>query len=135
MKKWLYPLLMVVVVLFTASGCTKTYNDIIPSTTILADVAANQWKTDDGGKTYYFLVTTPELTQSTAESDGVVVAMDRGNGVFEALPEVYQNTSFTFLYEPGTVSIEASGVNGAPVTLPTGTITIKITIIPANPTN
>ncbi|NIG57406.1 hypothetical protein [Chitinophaga sp. Cy-1792] len=133
MKKWLYSLPLVLV-LFTASSCTKNYNDIIPNTTIVVDAAANQWIFDNTTGTYYISIDVGELTTSTTQSDAVVVSMSRNQTLFEALPEVYNNTSFTYIYKAGTVLIEAQGVNGAAIQLPTSSVRFKITIIPANTT-
>ncbi len=133
MKKWLYSLLALV--LLTAASCTKTTNEIVPNTTIIVDVQSNQWKFDSSTGTYYISITTPEINTSNNQSHGILVAMSRDKTLYEALPEVYNNTSFTYIYQPGTVLIEAQGVNGAAIQLPTSALRFKVTIIPANATN
>ncbi|MBV8252754.1 MAG: hypothetical protein JO154_09105 [Chitinophaga sp.] len=133
MKKWLYSLLALV--LLTAASCTKTTNEIIPNTTIIVDVLPTDWKFDSSTGTYYISITTPEINSSSNQSHGILVAMSRNQTLFEALPEVFNNTSFTYIYQPGTVLIEAQGVNGAAIQLPTTNLRFKITIIPANTSN
>jgi len=133
MKKWLYSLLALV--LLTAASCTKTTNEIVPNTTIIVDVLSSDWKFDTNTKTYFISITTPEINNNSNQSHGILVAMSRDQTLYEALPEVFNNTSFTYIYQPGTVLIEAQSVNGAAIQLPTTNLRFKITIIPANTTN
>jgi hypothetical protein len=133
MKKWLYPLLLLLVI--TGASCTKTTNQIIPNVTIVVDAQPNDWKYDAASKSYLITVSVSEIDNSTNQSDGVVVAMSRDGEQFEALPEVFNNVSFSYVYKPGTVWIQAQGVNGSTIQLPSGNVRFKITIIPANATN
>ncbi|WP_143307033.1 hypothetical protein [Chitinophaga vietnamensis] len=130
MKKWFYLSVLLLAVVFTS--CTKTTNEIIPNKTIIVPGNSGDWKYDGNTKSYYISISVPELDNNTNQTDAVVVSMARNGGsLYEALPEVYNNTSFTFIHQPGTVLIEAQGVNGSTIQLPPNNITFKIVLIPS----
>ncbi|PSL47785.1 hypothetical protein CLV51_102645 [Chitinophaga niastensis] len=129
MKTWFYlPLLLLG---FILPGCTKTTNEVvIPNKTILVDIKSTDWKQVNGVWGVTFIV--PELDNSTNQTDGVIVSMSRGNAVFEILPEVYQDQSYTVIHNPGNIVVELRGTDGRPTIVPAENITFKLVLIPSS---
>lgn len=136
MKTWLYLPLVLLVFVFT--GCTKTTNEVvIPNKTIYIDnVAPNAWVYDNTDQTYNLAISVPELKGFT-RSDGVIVSMGRyGTGgaaptEFEMLPEVFAKQSYNVLHNDQQVFVQIKGIDGAASAAPTGTVAIKIVLIPS----
>jgi hypothetical protein len=135
MKTWL--LLPLIVLGFILPGCKKTTNEIvIPNQTILVDVKSADWGLDNG--TYYYSIAVPELN-GVNQFDGVVVSMARYDPAnpsaepqsFELLPQVYDNQSYFIIHNDNAVEVDIKGVNGAASQKPSGTVRIKIVLIPS----
>ncbi len=112
-------------------ACTKK-EMVIPNQTILTDVAPNNWQYDSNTKTYYVNINMPEIDSYVNQTDGVLVYISSstsGDNVYEAIPEVYNGYSYTYIYSPGQLSIEVQGANGTTVNPPNYPLHVKIVLV------
>lgn len=130
MKKYLLLILCTLTLAF--SSCKKEV--IAPETsnrTILFDILAADWKTTDGGYTYFKDISVPENTKNFNDSGQIIVAMSFEDvNVYEGLPQVFQGLSYRFTTDPGFVTIILTDPNGGLINhAPTFDATAKITLI------
>ncbi len=113
MKKFIFLLLCTATLGLVSCKKDTIVNNILPRT-ILFDIAANSWKTTDGGKTYFTEINVPENDDDFNQSGGVVVSMafDANRSIFDGLPNVYQGLSYQFSSEPGYVVIYVDAIEG-----------------------
>ncbi|BAV04299.1 hypothetical protein SAMN05421788_11030 [Filimonas lacunae] len=136
MKKLFILPLLALLVFF--SSCKKEYiTQVTPSKTIYQDIKITDWVYDATDKTYY--TKNIDLTNdiNTVEyADGAIsVAVDFNGAThnYEALPQVYNGYSYTYFYYNGILKLGVGdaynqSIPGLPFS---GTITAKITLIPA----
>jgi hypothetical protein len=131
MKKYL--LLLLCTVAIGLSSCKKETILEPSNRTILVDVFANQWRTDDGGFTYYTNIDVPENDASFNQIGHIVVAMSFENvNEYEGLPQVYNGLSYQFQSGIGYVRLVVSSPNsGTTINAPNFDATAKITLIDA----
>ncbi len=132
MKKW--PLLLALLSIFlVASSCKKEYitNENIPNFTVVHTVAIADWKLNQQDGTYTAVINMPEIDNVSFTNDGVVVAAMFDGTNYEALPQVYDNLSYTFFYSPGFLTLSIQGANGGQGARPTGPVKFKIVLIPS----
>jgi len=111
--------------LFLFSSCKKEYVPVNNSQTILFDVSSSDWGTSDNGISYDTSLDVPEITNYFNSNGQVSVYISFGNGVFEQIPEVYNDVSLSFTHSTGNVSVYAQDLNhvGMP---PPANATIKV---------
>lgn len=132
MKKILF-LLLVGSALFMAS-CTKQYNEITPNKTYISDqISSSAWTTGDGGKNYSVDINIADLGSGDSAYNGVLVYLTFDNGKsYEALPEVYNNTSFTYTYSAGVITLYAQSSDGTQVISAPEAFKAKIVLVASN---
>lgn len=110
--------------LFVLSSCKKEYVPVNNSQTILFDVPSSSWQTSDG-ISYDMSLDVPEITSYFNSTGQVSVYISFGNGVFEQIPEVYNDVSLSFTHNVGDVTIYAQDLNhvGMP---PPADATVKV---------
>lgn len=128
MKKVLSILSVAAVLLFT--GCTKN-EVVIPNITVNATIHSSDWQYDNSTKTWYVNIDVPELTAQSNDNDAVVVSISFGDGVYEAVPDIYNGYAFYVTHSTGTVTLEAQNQFGS-TDKPTDDILVKIVIVPSN---
>jgi hypothetical protein len=113
------------------TGCTKKNYYTNPGVTFQATAAATDWKLDNS-------INTPELNNYAADNYAVVVSISypdattgQSTGVYETIPEVYQNISYSYTYNAGNISIYAQGADGSVLSASPGAVTVKVAIIPS----
>src|SRR5207245_2355141 len=99
--------------------------------TILISLPTEAWATNDYGVTYATSLNVPEITSYFNETGEVLVYISYGNGVFEQIPEVYGNISYSFTHEPGHVTIYAQDLYREGMMAPDDA-TIKIVLVDSN---
>jgi hypothetical protein len=112
------------ILIFTS--CKKQYiNAAGSSQTILIDVASSAWSTNDYGVNYAAYIDVPEITSSFNLYGQVSVYISYGNGVFEQIPQVYNDVSYSFTHSTGNVSLYVQDIthHGMP---PPSDATVKI---------
>ena len=130
MKKNIVFLLVLSVILL--SSCTTKKEVVIPNITVITDVHPSDWQYSASSQTYYVTLSMPEIDSYTNQYDGILVSMSGGSNIYEGLPEVYNGNSYSYTHQPGFLTVEVQGANGATVTPPTYTVRMKIVIIPSN---
>lgn len=129
MKKFIFLLLCTATLGLVSCKKDTIVNNIVPRT-ILFDITASNWKTTDGGKTYFTEISVPEINDNFNQSGGVIVSMafDANRSIFDGLPNVYQGLSYQFSSEPGYVLIFVDAVNGQAIP-PPGSARVKIVLV------
>jgi len=134
MKKLLF-FLLIGSALFMASSCTKQYNEIVPNKTFISDpISSSSWTTNDGGKNYQVDIDmSGQLGNGGTTYNGVLVYLTFDNGQsYEALPEVYNNVSFTYTYSAGVITLYAQSSDGTQVITPPQAFKAKIVLVASN---
>ncbi|HEV7620838.1 MAG TPA: hypothetical protein VGO09_03845 [Flavisolibacter sp.] len=116
-------------VIFIFSSCKKEYiASANNSQTILIPVQSGDWNTYDYGVTYSVSLNMPEITYSFNQRGQVLVYISYNNGVYEQIPEVYNNTAYSFTHNVGNVTIYAQDLSGRGTISPDNA-TIKIVLV------
>lgn len=96
-------------------------------------IAPNAWgafEDDFGVIGYETEIEVPDLTQAINDNGAVLVYFDfGGQGVFEALPQVYSDVSISYNTFPGSLLIQMTGINNIEIDPPAGEIFCKIVLI------
>ena len=121
---------MVSIVIF--SSCTTKKEVVIPNITVITDIKPSDWQYSSSSQSFYVTLNMPEIDANANNYDGILVSMSWGNNIYEGLPEVYNNNSYSFTHQPGQLTVEVQGVNSANVLPPASTVRMKIVIIPSN---
>lgn len=128
--------LSALMLLLFATSCKKEYiTQAIPNTTVVQTVAPSNWTVNPNDGTYNASIQMPEIDQTVFDNDAVVVAASFGGGSYEGLPQVFDGYSYTYFYQPGSVTISIQGANGSEGGRPSGNITFKITLLPSTTVN
>jgi hypothetical protein len=129
----LLPMLMLGLVF---SSCTKeniTQEVVIPNKTIHFDVLASAWQYDASSKTYYAQLPVGEIDDYANQNSGILVYISSDKVTWEAIPDVFNGSTFVYTYEPGKLYLEVQGADGATINPPTSTIYTKVVIVEADP--
>ena len=100
-------ILFIAIVAVAFSSCKKEY--IAPtnsSQTLSYDVPSNDWISYDNGDSYSVSINVPELTSYFNQNGQVSVYISFGNGVYEQIPEVFNDISYSFTHSPGEITID-----------------------------
>ena len=127
MKKIL-SILFVAVIAIGLSSCKKTYITPNPNQTILFDVPVSSWVLSDDGRSYYALLSTPEIDSYFNDNGGVLVYFSFNKGVYEQVPYVYNNVSYSYTHNQGSVVLYAQTPNGVTPIRPNA-MTLKLLLI------
>lgn len=116
--------------LFIIASCKKTENVIVPNRTVLVDIKATDWTSDDGGKTFSANIQMPEITTDFNDYGGVLVYVSFDDQVYEQIPQVYNGITYSYTTEPGNIDIDIQSSLGDEVISPPGqVIRVKIVLI------
>lgn len=128
MKKHLTLLLLPL--LFLAASCQKNENVVVPNRTILVDIKPTDWKSEDGGKTFYANIPMPEITPDFNDWSAVLFYLSFEDQVYEQVPQVYNGITYRYTMEPGDIYIDIQSSLGDEVISPPGqVIRAKIILI------
>ena len=120
------------IILLSVSSCTKKYITPNPNETIIFDVPASGWAISDPttGLSYSTSLDVPDINGDFAQFGGVIVSISYDGGdTYEQLPEVYNNTSFSYTYNKGNVTIYAQNSDGSAAVKPTDPIKVKVILV------
>ncbi len=124
------------IVVLAASSCTKKYITPNPNETIFKTIKASDWVLSDDKTSYYAPLDIKEINPDFNHYGVPLVSISYpqpdGSEVYEQLPQVYNNTSFTYTYNVGSVAIYAQSANGSAPVQPTDPITVKIVLVASN---
>src|SRR4051812_10413589 len=127
MKK-LISILCVAMVVIGLSSCTKKYITPNPNQTIIFTVAQSAWQLSSDGKSYYAVISTPEIDSYFNDYGGVLVYFSFTSGVYEQVPEVYNGVSYSYTHNKGSVVLYAQTPNGTTPVKP-DPLTLKLLLL------
>ncbi|MEO8886241.1 MAG: hypothetical protein ABI367_09280 [Mucilaginibacter sp.] len=130
MKK-LLTILCVAMVAIGLSSCTKKYITPNPNQTILFTVPTSSWTLSTDGKSYYSVISTPEIDSYFNDNGGVLVYFSFTNGVYEQVPEVYNGVSYSYTHNAGSVVLYAQTPDGVTPIKP-DPLTLKLLLLTSN---
>ena len=122
-------------ILLAATSCTKKYITPANITVIYTIDGTTGWKvyTDSGGNKSYRsdLSDLPEQDGFAQANGGVLVYISYDGGKsYEALGQVYNGISYTYISYEGQVSIFAQNANGTPLAAPpSDDIQVKVVLV------
>ena len=111
MKKIL-SILFIAVIAIGLSSCKKTYITPNPNQTIIFDVPMSSWVLSDDGKSYYAVLSTPEIDSYFNDYGGVLVYFSFNQGVYEQVPYTYNNVAYSYTHDVGDIVLYAQTPNG-----------------------
>ncbi len=127
MKKIL-SILFVAVIAIGLSSCKKTYITPNPNKTIFINVPTNTWQLSDDGRSYYAVLSTPEIDSYFNDYGGVLVYFNFNQGVYEQVPYTYNNVAYSYTHNEGSVVLYAQTPNGVTPVLP-DPLTVKLLLL------
>jgi hypothetical protein len=130
MKKILF-LLVIGGALFTAS-CTKRYDVVEPNQSLTATVKTTDWSITADGKADSVSLPAKQIGNYFNDSGAVLVYFSFFDGVYEQIPEVYNNVSYSYYNDAGTLVLYSQNAAGTAPYLPTQDINIKLVLVAAN---
>ncbi|MFL5788891.1 MAG: hypothetical protein ACJ748_12610 [Flavisolibacter sp.] len=128
MKK-IYLSLFFAILIVGFTSCRKEYisNPVDTNQTIVISVPDEAWATSDGIH-YSASLNVPEITPYFNETGEVLVYLSYGDGIYEQIPEITNNISYTFSHSPGNLTIYAQDLNESGIIPPYNT-TVKIVLV------
>lgn len=134
MKKFI--LLLICTATLGLVSCKKeTIVQETPNQTIIYDIAPNAWVSSDGGKTLTNTFSQlPEIDTYGLQNEGVLVYISYNNeSSYIQLPFVYNLDSYSYEVSNGKLimTIQSSDATASIPTKPTGSVRVKVIIIPS----
>jgi len=130
MKKILF-LLVIGGALFTAS-CTKRYDVVQPNQHYTAVVKPSDWSVTADGKSDSVSLPAKQIGNYFNQQGAVLVYFSFFEGVYEQIPEVYNNVSYSYYNDAGNLVLYSQDAGGTTPYLPTQDITVKLVLVAAN---
>lgn len=114
------------------SSCKKEYiTQATPNQTILFNIPATAWTLSTDGKSYYTVISTPEIDSYFNDYGGVLAYISLTTGVYEQIPEVYNGVSYSYTHNQGAVVIYAQNYSGTTPVQPAAMV-FKLLLIPSS---
>ncbi len=127
MKKLILALFVTTASLLTLTSCTKEYiTNSLPGRSYVYDILSNQWSRIENTNTFVYQQSIPDLDKRYFEDGHVSVAIsyDDNSTVYEIIPAVIDDYSFSANYSVGRVTIYAEDIGtGGTVQSPKNMIT------------
>ncbi|MBS1525219.1 MAG: hypothetical protein JST19_06200 [Bacteroidetes bacterium] len=118
--------------LLSFSSCTKQYITPNNTATVYATLAPSDWTLYSDGKSYDAPINVNDIDPNFAQTGNVIVSISFSDGVWEQVPETYNNVAYSFTYNQGNVTLYAQSADGTTPVQPTDNIKVKITLIATN---
>ena len=125
-------LFFVLPLLVLISACKKNDSVVIPNQTITTNIRSSDWVSSTDQKTWSANIQMPEITSGVFDTDGVLVYVSYSNGLYEAIPSVYNGLSYSYTYSPGNIDIDVQDaladitINRPPA------VNVKVVLIPSS---
>jgi hypothetical protein len=130
MKKILF-LLVIGGALFTAS-CTKRYDVVQPNQVLNHTVLSTDWSVTTDGRADSVSIPARQIGNYFNESGATLVYFSFFSGVYEQIPEVYNNVSYSYYNDAGNLVLYSQNAAGTAPYLPTQDINVKLVLVAAN---
>ncbi|HWB25357.1 MAG TPA: hypothetical protein VG738_07745 [Chitinophagaceae bacterium] len=109
------------------TGCTKK-EIVTPNITVTTTIRSSDWQYDNSTKTWYVNIDMPEIDSYVNDTNGILVSISFGDGVYELIPDIYNGYAFYVTHSPGNLTIEAQNQLGTTYA-PSTAIIAKIVIV------
>lgn len=124
--KYLLTLIMPLMLFVTA--CEKT-EYVVPNRTVIVDLRARDWITEDNGRTYEALIDLPEYDDYLNDQGAILIYAAFEGQNYEQIPQVYNKVSYSYVANAGSVLIQAQRSDGIITVDPPASMRIKIVLI------
>ena len=129
----LLPMLMLGI-LFTSCKKEEIVQQVVqPNRTILFEVKATSWQFDNNTKTWFAELPVDEIDDNVNQNSGILVYISSDKQLWEAIPDVFNGSTFVYTYSPGSLFLEVQGADGSTVDHPKETVWTKVVIVDSAP--
>src|SRR5471030_1706071 len=126
MKK-LLSITCVALIVAALSSCKKTYvTNVVPNQTYFATVSASSWVQTTDGKSDSVSIKAAAIDSYFDKYGATLVYFSFFSGVYEQIPEVYNNVAYSYIHYPGNLVLYAQPPGGGTPVKPTSAITVKL---------
>ena len=120
-------------IVMAISSCKKEYiTQASPNVTVLFNVPTTAWTLSTDGKSYYAVISTPEIDSYFNNYGGVLAYFSFTTGVYEQIPEVYNGTSYSYTHNTGSVVLYAQNAAGTAPVQPAALV-FKLLLLSSSP--
>ncbi|MDB5116135.1 MAG: hypothetical protein JWQ79_1627 [Mucilaginibacter sp.] len=131
MKKYL-SIACAAIAVAALSSCTKKYvTEGTPNQTYFVSVPATSWAQTADGKADSVSLKASAIDSYFNDNGATLVYFSFFKGVYEQIPEVYNNVSYSYFHYKGNLVLYAQTPGNTPYK-PTDDITVKLVLIPSN---
>lgn len=125
--------LLLILAVTALSACRKEVTQVQPKQAVSVqwDIQTNDWQSDDGGLSYHASIDIPELTDAIFDHGAVLVYLSFDDGIYEALPEVFNGIAYGAIHSAGGLTVDMSAVDGSGISAPSGLIYAKVILVDA----
>jgi hypothetical protein len=132
MKKYL-SIAFVVLAVAVLSSCRKEYiTQASPNQTYSTTIQVSDWAQTTDGKSDSVSIKAPAITNFFDNNGATLVYFSYYAGVYEQIPEVYNNVSYSYIHYPGNLVLYAQPPGGGTPVKPTSPITVKLVLVSSN---
>ena len=129
MKKF-FSIACLAIVVAALSSCTKKYISTGSNNqTYLITVKASSWTKTADGKSDSVAIKAPVIDNYFNNNGATLVYFSFFKGVYEQIPEVYNNVSYSYFHAPGTLVLYSQPATGGTPVLPTDDIVVKLVLV------
>ncbi|MDB4924667.1 hypothetical protein [Mucilaginibacter sp.] len=122
----------VVLIVAALTSCKKTYvTNVTPNSTYLVTIPASSWMQTTDGKSDSVSIKAPAIDNFFNNNGATLVYFSFFKGVYEQIPEVYNNVSYSYFHYTGNLVLYSQPVGGGVPVKPTSDITVKLVLIPS----
>ena len=104
-----------------------------PNRTILFEVKTSAWKYDSQTKTYFAELPIDEIDNDVNQNSGILVYISSDKVTYEAIPDVFNGSTFVYSYTTGSLFLEVQGADGSTINPPSTTVWTKVVIVDSAP--
>ena len=132
MKKLIF-IFLGLTILGVSMSCQKVTEEYytVPNQTILTTLSANSWSTSNLGFTYLASINFVAKDIYQNKTDGILVYISFGNGVYEPVPQTYDGISYSYTARQDKVVLEIQSSDAKVKITPPGPLNVKIVLIPS----
>lgn len=129
----LLPMLMLGI-LFTSCKKEEIIQQVVvPNRTIMYDVAPSAWQFDNQTKTYFAELPIDEIDDYANQNSGILVYISGDKTIWEAIPNVYNGSTYVYTYTRGSLYLEVQNADGTTINPPSSTTHVKVVIVESDP--
>lgn len=131
MKRYLSIALLAIVAVAFAS-CKKTYVTNTPNEVYNVTIPASSWKRTHDGKADSVSVRADAIDKFFNNNGATLVYFSFFNDVYEQIPYVYDNKSYSYIHYTGNLVLYSQPIGGGTPAGETREVRVKLVLIPAN---